>query len=52
MVEVNLYHNLKLSPPDLLNFIRRLCDFYMFELVHLIGFWKDECNLKTTFLIR
>lgn len=52
VVEVHLNSNLELSPADLLDFEWMFVYFWIFRLVHLTGFWKEACNLNTTFLMR
>ena len=52
VVEVHLNSNLELSPADLLDFEWMFVYFWIYRLVHLTGFWKEACNLNTTFLMR
>lgn len=52
VVEVHLDSDLKLSPAHLLDFEGVFVYFWIFLLVHLTGFWKEACSLKTTFLMR
>ena len=52
VVEMNLNQNLELSPTYFLYFEGWFVNFCMEKGLPLIGFWKEECNLNTTFLMR
>lgn len=52
VVEMHLDEDLELAPAHLLDLVGRTVYLCVGRGVPLMGFWKEVCRMKTTFLMR